>query len=228
MGGTGSTRWNNHEAKPLVEAALRLDLARPELRDALDQPHAASGTLIIRTAIGAWTWSLRIGAVQPDGTRRLVLDDEPDDPHVDGQVIELVPVQVGIRTATMAVCPGCERRVRVVHALPADGRWACRQCLGLAYSSSRSDARVRRVARALRRGDDAVLAEYDAKMAKGGSTGLAALRVVFDAMERAFGPIARTRASGTGEGRRTEERDPEPQQPPLRKMPNDASQPLQP
>ena len=192
MGGTGSTRWNNHEPKPLVEAALRFDLARPELRDVLGQPHAAWGTLTIKTAIGSWTWSLSISAVQSDGTRHLVFDDQPNDAHVDGQVIELVRVECGIRTTTMAVCPGCGRRVRVLCALPADGRWGCRQCLGLAYTSSRrSDARVRRVARALRRGDEPVLAEYNARMAKGGATGLAALGVVFDAIERAFGPPSR-------------------------------------
>lgn len=146
MGGPGSTRWRDYEARPRVEhAPLRLSarvLGRLE--------PGTQGTLTIRRGdVPVAEASFRAEAL---GSHRLLTlelrvvwrDGIPPKP----QQIRLMPRPVprgGLRW--VARCPECQERRAVYLFVPPGGtRLACRRCCGLLYrSSQRSDPRISRL-----------------------------------------------------------------------------------
>ena len=140
MGGSGSSRWRGHTARPLVEESLCLDFASRNWRPAFREEQA-SGWVSPSSPSGTETteFMFRLYPPKPDGSRRLTLDDGGL-----GQELTLEPVQVGFDERMYPRCPGgCGKRSRKVYASPKDPRFTCRQCAGLTYLSERQhDARI--------------------------------------------------------------------------------------
>lgn len=188
LGGDRSTRWNNHEPKRLVEQTLRLDLRHPQLRPILRDPAPATWTTTITLGDVHREWLALLSAAEADGSRTLALRSRPLDIHEPGQAIQLVSVKAGFDDRLLARCPHCDRRAQVLHALPKDGIFHCRGCLGLGYASTRQwDKRVARLARAMRRGDTAAVRYWERRGALPGYAGFAADRLLLRAADRAFG-----------------------------------------
>jgi hypothetical protein len=144
MGGRGSTRWRDHDRKPLVESALRIDLLEPAWKAALSQPRAAGRIEWSDTSTGApIAWAdFHLGTVSEDGSRTLVL--RRAGPCSEPQVIRLEAVTVGFSDRHYAMCPAaCGRRARKLYEVPGKLDFACRVCAGLQYrSAQRHDPRV--------------------------------------------------------------------------------------
>ena len=71
MGGPGSTRWREHDRKPLVESTLYLDLLARQVLELLSQPRT-SGTirwLCPETGAPRASADFSLGSVQPHSTR---------------------------------------------------------------------------------------------------------------------------------------------------------------
>lgn len=120
----GFTRGN---ARPLVEATPRLDVAR-----VMRALRSVDVGVRVLDATG-----VPFGAVQrSESTARVVVVS--DAPTLVSCVSIAAPFG-GRRW--FAVCPGCSRRVLALYVV--DGRVACRVCGGLAYASQRLDARWR-------------------------------------------------------------------------------------
>jgi hypothetical protein len=158
VGGSGSTRWGNHTPAPLVEEALRLDLFDGEIQSALREPGEAVGTITF--SLGGQPlsrWRLYISPATGDGPRKLPVRPA-DDPYEPAQLFELRQVRVGFHERVYAVCLGCQKTTRILCALPNKGRFACKKCTGVQYQSVRKhDARIDKLARAIRQYDETVL-----------------------------------------------------------------------
>jgi hypothetical protein len=86
-------------------------------------------------------------------------------------------------------CPSCSRRAQVLHALPGEGIFQCRRCLGLGYKSSRDwDKRVAGLAKAMLRGDETTVRYWQAKGFRRGYAGFSADAIYLRALDRAFPP----------------------------------------
>jgi hypothetical protein len=133
MGGTGSTRWKDHQRGPRVEEAIRLDVVAFEPALKHDQ---ITGTL-------QWTddqmdyvkvpLTFSLGPISASGTRVLMID-----PGHDGreQSIRLERAQRGWHSGWLFRCPtDCGRRARKLYALPRWLVFSCRTCAGLTYRS---------------------------------------------------------------------------------------------
>ena len=140
MGGTVSSRWKDHQRAPLVEDALRVDIAafEPALRDSeIDD--------VIRWTSGPpedtdqLTFSL--SPVVENGTRHLVIDPGGNRKK---QSVRLERVRLGWYAGWLFRCPtDCGRRVRKLYALPKWMVFSCRQCAGLTYRSAQThDSRL--------------------------------------------------------------------------------------
>jgi hypothetical protein len=141
MGGSGSSRWKDHQRAPLVEEARPLDVA--SLEPALRNDQA--------TGILQWTdpgteeltaeFVFALGPVSEAGTRRLVIE-----PTSGGrrQVVSLEPVRLGWHSGWLFRCPAdCGRRARKLYALPRWMVFSCRKCGGLVYRSTQThDSRL--------------------------------------------------------------------------------------
>lgn len=118
---------------PTCETSLKVDLAEPAVRYALN---------IARAGGGSWRWThgdaevASVGYVWSGSCRRLTISWL----HAGvqrSQTIQLVcsaPYFGGMRL--WFLCPISGARVRALF-LAADGRWASRRALGLAYASQR-------------------------------------------------------------------------------------------
>lgn len=146
MGGFGSTRWGWHRARQTTDPLLWLDV----------RILARQGSL----TPGVWSTTSWTCRGEPSGsiTHRAKADALILDYHVKGpRDADWQPVRERIPlTSTPChyggsrpwfLCPGCGRRRAVLFSL--DGRFRCRRCHELAYSSTRETA----ADRALRRGD---------------------------------------------------------------------------
>ena len=145
MGGPGSTRWHGHQRRPLVEAALCLDLLDPRVKEALRLP-SASGTLEWTnpdTGMPRGSVPFHLGPLEPEGGRRLILDFTGD-PYEPKQVVILEPVEVGFSRRWYAQCPrSCSRRARKLYWAPGRLEFACWRCAGLQYETAQQhDRRV--------------------------------------------------------------------------------------
>lgn len=152
MGGYGSTRWGNSATRGTTGESFALSTA------ALT-PYMGEGSRAVD-----WTWS-RGG--KPVGSVRGVVKHEEvllwytitrgggESEHIqDALPLVWTPCTYGGSRPWFA-CPGCGTRRRVLYLSPAGSRFRCRECHGLAYSSTRMDAlerateRVRTVQRRL-------------------------------------------------------------------------------
>jgi hypothetical protein len=140
MGGSGSSRWKNHQKAPLVEEARQLDVTvfEPALRHG-----QATGLLQWTDSRGEVTaeFDFSLGPASDVGTRRLLIE-----PISGGrkQSFELQRVQRGWYSGWLFHCPSdCGRRVRKLYALPKWMVFSCRRCCGLAYRSTQThDSRL--------------------------------------------------------------------------------------
>lgn len=131
---------------PTCEASLKVDLAEPTVRYALN---------IARGGGGSWRWThggaeiAVVGYVWSGSSRRLTINwFHAGVPR--SQTIKLVcstPQFGGVRL--WFLCPITGTRVRAIF-LAADGRWASRRALGLAYASQRAGRAQRAIDRLLR------------------------------------------------------------------------------
>jgi hypothetical protein len=180
MGGVGSTRWAGHDAKPLVEKAICLDLLAPELKETLAEPRA-SGEITWSGATGepkAWArfW---LAPVESDGSKkRLVLDFSGDD-YSPREVVFLEHVKVGFALRWHAKCPDCAARARKIYLDPKRLRFLCWRCAGLQYSAAQKhDGRID----ACRRDPDAWL--QGRSHLEGSGSAFVTLRVLEEAERR--------------------------------------------
>jgi hypothetical protein len=141
MGGSGSTRWRNHQRAPLVEEALQLDVVafEPALKH-----NQITGTI-------QWTdgqaddimapLTFSLGPISVSGTRVLIIDPGHDRRE---QSIRVERAQRGWHSGWLFRCPtDCGRRARKLYALPRWMVFSCRRCAGLTYKSAqRHDSRL--------------------------------------------------------------------------------------
>ena len=145
MGGSGSSRWKDHQKAPRVEDALELDVMclAPGLQH--DQIDGELSLTDNQTGEVNRQFSFSLDPVTRDGSRRLMID--PGD-NRRKQPILLERAERGWYSGWLFRCPDCGRAAR---KLFADRRWlkfTCRKCGGLTYrSSQRHDARVDQAAR---------------------------------------------------------------------------------
>ena len=140
MGGTGSTRWKDHQKAPVVENAHQLNVATLDTALRHDQT----------TGILRWTNSqtgevaefiFALGPISEAGSRRLLIE-----PIGGGrqQSFQLERARLGWYSGWLFHCPSdCGRRVRKLYALPKWMVFSCRQCAGLTYRSTQAhDSRL--------------------------------------------------------------------------------------
>jgi hypothetical protein len=142
MGGSGSTRWKDHQKARLVGEAMALDLRHPSWKAVLANDRA-EGTLHWKnTAAGSPRWvNFLIAPVNSDGTRNLVLDSTRDE-FEPKQLGSLALRSAGFARQWFAGCQGCDRWVRTLYAVSQSDRFRCRVCCGLTYASvQKHDAR---------------------------------------------------------------------------------------
>jgi hypothetical protein len=140
MGGSGSSRWRNHQKAPLIEDCHQLDVAAIE-------PALRRGQI---TGVLRWTapqgevaaeFSFSLSSVTGEGTRSLLME-----PTNGGrkQSFQLERVRLGWYSGWLFHCPtDCGRRVRRLYALPKWMVFSCRRCAGLTYRSTQThDSRL--------------------------------------------------------------------------------------
>jgi hypothetical protein len=164
MGGSNSGRWAGYERKRLVEETPALDLAHPAVREALQGPLPK----LLRVE-----WTTPDGGQAAMGCRVLVVEFTPGrrqlwfvrgDDQIGGEdgrdpePVELESVQMGFAGPRwFGLCTGCGRRMRRIYIL--DDRVGCWRCSGLTHRSAQThDKRVARLLKAIRRGDESVIA----------------------------------------------------------------------
>jgi hypothetical protein len=139
MGGSGSTRWKDHQKAPLVEDARQLDVTAfaPALQ------HSEIDGVIRWTDGPEVTDQLAfsLGPASEGGARQLVIDPGDDRRR---QLIRLERARLGWYSGWLFRCPtDCGRRVRKLYALPKWMVFSCRKCAGLTYRSvQQHDSRV--------------------------------------------------------------------------------------
>ncbi len=141
MGGYSSTRWNLAHVRPETDPLLSLDVRWLGRIGALALGAVRTPQWSRRGEPVGWITTIR----EPDG-ECLILDYAT---HTLGSV--WAPVREAIDLVTTPghhggkriwfLCPGCKSRRAVLFAL--DGRFRCRACHRLAYSSTREDAAAR-------------------------------------------------------------------------------------
>ena len=144
MGGSGSGRWRNHRKARLVTEARKIDLRDPEWKSLLARDRAEGTFQWSDSRSGGSTgWAdFILSAVNPDGTRNLVLDTNAD-PYEPKQVVSLGLRPAGFSAHWFAGCRSCDRWVRVLYAISQSDRFTCRQCAGLTYRSTQThDSRL--------------------------------------------------------------------------------------
>lgn len=141
MGGSGSTRWKNHQKAPRVEDAFELDVMglAPALQH--DQIDGELSLTDSQTGEVNSQFSFSLGPVSVGGSRLLMID--PGD-NSRKQPIHLERAQRGWYSGWLFRCPSdCGQRARKLYALPRWLVFTCRACAGLTYrSSQRHDARL--------------------------------------------------------------------------------------
>ena len=77
MGGTGSTRWKDHQRAPVVEDALQLDAAAFETVLKQNQKTGSLRWTNPKTEEATAEFIFSLGPVSEAGTRRLVIEPPP-------------------------------------------------------------------------------------------------------------------------------------------------------
>jgi hypothetical protein len=141
MGGSGSSRWKEHQRAPRVEDAHQLDVTALEPALKHDQATGLLQWTDPRAGEVTAEFAFSLEPVSRDGSRLLVIE-----PTVEGrkQWVRLEPTQRGWYSGWLFRCPtGCGRRARKLYALPRWMVFSCRQCAGLTYrSAQRHDSRL--------------------------------------------------------------------------------------
>ncbi len=145
MGGSGSGRWGWHTKKTVVEDCLELSVSEVVghvlPRQVFDKRINWAGSIIWRRVrTGEVVSSMGYQLLFDDGTR-LVLDYKATSWN-GSQRLWNYPVRLvttpchygGIRW--WFECPGCRRRVGKLYIPPQGGRFACRHCYDLSYTSA--------------------------------------------------------------------------------------------
>ncbi len=140
MGGSGSSRWKDHQKAPVIEDCHQLDVAAIETVLRRGQITGVLRWAAPRGEVAA-EFSFSLGPVLENGTRHLVID-----PGGNGrrQQILLERVSQGWSSRWLFHCPAdCGRRARKLFTLPRWKVFSCRKCAGLSYRSSQQhDARI--------------------------------------------------------------------------------------
>jgi hypothetical protein len=142
MGGSGSTRWKDHQKARLVTEAMAIDLRHPSWKVVLANDRAEGSIHWKNAAAGSPRWvNFLIAPVNSDGTRNLVLDSTRDE-FEPKQLVSLALRSAGFARQWFAGCQGCDRWVRTLYAVSQSDRFRCRVCCGLTYASvQKHDAR---------------------------------------------------------------------------------------
>ncbi len=138
MGGYLSTRWNLAQVRSVTDPLLSLDVRWLARVGALAPGAVRTPQWSHRGEPCSWVTTIR----EP-GQDRLILDYST---HTAGAEAEAVLEAIDLETTpchyggerTWFRCPGCRSRRAVLFAL--GGRFRCRACHRLAYSSTREDA----------------------------------------------------------------------------------------
>lgn len=145
MGGYSSTRWNFEHIREETDPLLHLDVRRLH-RDGALRPGAVSTT----------SWTCR---GEPSGWIMTIMDhdrpcltlkyqirmgNEPWRPIHEPVWLLTTECHFGGHRVWFA-CPGCRNRRALLYSV--DGRFRCRGCHNLAYSSTREDALERSIRR---------------------------------------------------------------------------------
>ena len=144
MGGSGSTRWRNHQKARLVTEAMKIDLRDPEWKSLLSNDRA-EGTLRwsdSRSGNSTGWADFRLSPLDPSGTRNLVLDRTGDE-FEPREVVSLGLRPAGFSRQWFCGCRSCDRWVKTLYAISQSDRFTCRQCSGLTYRSvQKHDSRL--------------------------------------------------------------------------------------
>jgi hypothetical protein len=134
----------------LCEQSLRLDLAEPQLRGALDFRRGNAGTI-------HWAWMNCVVAstsfVWNNAGRRLALTSRVNGDSVR-QTVEITATTPHFGGARLwFVCPVTGARTRVLFLPPGARQWASRTAFGLVYTSQRMGDSARRLQRLIANAD---------------------------------------------------------------------------
>ncbi len=150
MGGTGPSRWRDHEKAPLVEAAICLDLVALRRGGLFDRPGIPYSLTWTRgssdTPVAEGLMSLEIG---PGDARRLdVVIKKCEGRSLVGSLVsarlDLEPFHPNLGGVRWFFhCQACDRRVLKLYLAPSGSQLACRICRSLTHRSvQQHDARL--------------------------------------------------------------------------------------
>jgi len=145
MGGPGSTRWRDHQKRPLVEESLHLDIVTFRKSGALG-PSGGWGDMDWPAHRGrpAGEGRFELHPAQPDGTRVLIVTIARNEQESFTRSVQLMPYTIhhgGLRW--FLVCPTCESRRMQLYISQGVTSIACRTCLGLVHRSAQGhDSRL--------------------------------------------------------------------------------------
>ena len=187
MGGSGSTRWKNHQKASAIEDCHLLNVAAFEPALNRDQKTGVLRWTNSQTGEVTAEFSFSLSPVSEAGTCRLAIE-----PTSGGrkQSFQLERTRLGWYWAWLFCCPSdCGRRTRRLYALPKWMVFACRHCGGLTYRSTQThDSRLD-----LARRDPVGFIQSRAGAPKTDRSRMVTSWLVMDAMN--------TRRSGRGWGR---------------------------
>lgn len=145
MGGSGSTRWKNHQKAPVIEDCHQLNVASLEPALQHDQIDGELPLTDSQTGEANGQFSFSLGPVSVAGSRRLLIDPGNNRRR---QSIRLERAQRGWYRGWLFCCPsGCGRRAKKLYALPKWMVFTCRKCAGLTYASAQQHDSRRDLAR---------------------------------------------------------------------------------
>jgi len=151
MGGIGSTRWQGHPKRPLVEDSFILDCTTLSRAGVLD----CSETMVKWELEGEKIASVAVGALKlPNGRRELLVAYKAG-PGKSAQIVAeafaLESVPMGVAGPRLFLrCPHCGERACKLYLPPNAQHFRCLKCSGATHLSAQThDIRVDR----LRRGD---------------------------------------------------------------------------
>jgi hypothetical protein len=151
MGGFGSTRWKQHQARPIAEQSVAFTLNK-QLRQLITSAEGAAANR--RSCQLAWYRDThKIASCQAEieravnGDLVMRLDYSANgEIHTKQIAVELVPQPLGGHRAWWR-CPQCHRRCSVLYQLRT-ALWCCRICAGITYTTcNSSDQRITKLLR---------------------------------------------------------------------------------
>lgn len=133
MGGYGSSRWGWHRKKLTTAQCLSLDVSKLRRRGYLE-PNSTVPLGVVKWASGSrMNFTLRTEATDGEAVLFYSLNGQSVGPYAV-RLATTRPRFGGVRWWWL--CPGCERRARILYLSPHNGRFECRLCCGLTYRSA--------------------------------------------------------------------------------------------